>query len=83
MSRRLAHRIRIGPEGEIKLPPAVERIAKNGDVFAMIDHGCQLDTVSFDDPTHPTKVVFAFGNDQFVIFRADKQEDSDIPRYAR
>ena len=74
MSRRFQFNLRAVKGVPIELPPAVERIARKGGVFEMIENGLELDTVSFDDDEHPTEAVFAFGNDACVRFKRDTKK---------
>ena len=71
MPGRFPFRVRIANNVTAALPPAVEKIARNGGVFAMIERGAHLIEVSFDDAEKPTEAIFAFGDDQVVFFRAD------------
>ena len=72
MPRRFQFSLRAVKGVPIELPPAVERIARNGGVFKMIENGHELDTVSFDDTERPTEVLFVFGNDTWVRFGRGK-----------
>lgn len=63
-----------GKGGAVELPPAVEKIARNGDVITMIDNGRELDFVEFDDKEHPTEALFVFGNDTYLTFKRHKKK---------
>jgi len=60
--------IRVLQEGDVRLPPAIQRLAIQGGVVKMLKNGMELSSIAFDDYSHPTQVVFVFGDGSCVSF---------------